>query len=292
VSEPGQLELSHWLERERPWLIKLRLLGFHLGCLLALIYPPDQQLLWISSAVYLIQMFGMEVGYHRYFSHRSFKTSRLFQLALALMAMSAGQRGVISWAATHRVHHKRSDTLLDPHSPVARSTWYAYFAWIWDERNLNPSPTLARDLIKTPELLALNRHHALYVYALLLGLYLTGERTALLGATGRGLELLIWGGLIPTLLSLHATMWVNAFAHRAGASAEDERADSSRNVWWIALVTLGAGWHRNHHRYPYLARAGLLWWQLDLSYLMLRLLQRLGLIWELRDQREAELRAP
>jgi len=275
------------LERERPRVIQARIIALHLTCLtLAPTHLPSPALLSLTALVYALQMFGMEAGYHRYFSHRAYQTSRTFQLLLALVAMSSGQRGVLSWAATHRRHHKRSDSLDDPHSPVVRGVWYAYFAWIWDDRNLNPPSAQVQDLLAYPELVWLNYHHAKLTYALMGALYLIGEHTTLLGAPGQGLSLLLWGGLAPSLLVLHATMWVNAFAHRrlkeGAPPPEPHSGDSSRNLLWLALITFGAGWHRNHHAYMSAARAGRGWRQPDVSYMLLKLLAKLRVVWGLR----------
>lgn len=272
------------LQKDSAIGIQLRLTATHLLTLYTLIYhPPTPRLIALALCTYSLQMFGMEAGYHRYFSHRAFKTTRLFQALLACAAMSSGQRGVITWAANHRRHHQTADTPADPHSPVARSWWYAHVGWLWDERNKDPSGDNVKDWLRYPELVFLNRHHYLVTYSLIAVLFALGEWSRVLGAEGRGIESVLWGFVVPTMAVMHLSMLVNSVAHGRWGRAPFESGDQSRNLWWLGVLTFGTGWHNNHHAYPSAARAGLRWWEVDIAYYLLRALAALGVVWGLRE---------
>ena len=227
----------------------------------------------LALSAYFVRMFVVTAAYHRYFSHRSFKTSRWFQLALALGAQSAAQKGVIWWASHHRWHHKHSDTELDVHSPRRRGFWYSHLGWIlrpdWQKTDEKGVP----DLIKYPELRFLNRRSMAMVptVALALGFVLIG-----------GAHALVWGYFVSTVLLWHGSFSVNSLAHVFGNQRYDT-GDTSRNNWLLALLTTGEGWHNNHHHYQSSVRQGFRWWQIDVTYYLLRLLALTGLIWDLRE---------
>jgi stearoyl-CoA desaturase (delta-9 desaturase) len=231
---------------------------------------------WSGAALalgsYLVRMIVVTAGYHRYFAHRSFKTSRAFQFLLALGAQSAAQKGVLWWASHHRWHHKYSDTPQDVHSVRQRGFWYAHIGWVmgleWDKTD----HTLVADLAKFPELRALDRWgvHLLPTVALALAFLFVG------GATG-----LVWGYFVSTVLLWHGSFSINSLAHLWGKRPYDT-SDDSRNNLVLALITTGEGWHNNHHRYQSSANQGFRWWEIDLTYYVLRMLALLGLVWDLR----------
>ena len=282
MSEPAPPAPLAPLERDTPRDVWARFWLVHLGLPLLPLSAPTPRLVALMCAVYALQMFGIEGGYHRYFSHRSFKTSRPARLILALLATSSGQRGPLTWAANHRRHHKLSDRPGDPHSPIVHSWWHAHAGWIWGDESCNPSAEWVRDWLKSPELLLLNRYHYLVPYALFFFMFWLGERGDLLGPT-TGLDGVVWGVVVPTLLSLHLTLLVNSLAHGRRGAAPFASGDHSRNIWWLGVLNFGPGWHNNHHAYESAARAGLWWWQVDVSYWILWVLARLGVVWDLRD---------
>jgi stearoyl-CoA desaturase (delta-9 desaturase) len=225
----------------------------------------------LALGAYFVRMVVVTAGYHRYFAHRAFKTSRAFQLLLAVAAESAGQGGVLWWASHHRWHHRTSDTVRDVHSPGLRGFWHAHVGWLL-AHDWQTDVTLVSDLAKYPELRLLNRvsAHVAATAALALAFLVVG-----------GAQALVWGYMVSTVLLWHGSFAINSFAHLYGKRPYDT-PDSSRNSWLLALLTSGEGWHNNHHRYPSSANQGFHWWQIDVTYLCLRLLERLGLIWELR----------
>lgn len=237
----------------------------------------------VAVALYLVRMFAITGFYHRYFSHRTFKTSRWFQFACAVLGSSAVQKGPLWWAAHHRHHHGHSDTDEDVHSPIRESFFYSHVGWIYEPENGDTRTRLVPDLSAYPELRFLNRFDVL-VPALL------GVATFYLGVTinalrpewgTNGMQMLIWGFFISTVVLFHGTATINSLAHLFGRR-RFETNDHSRNSFLLALLTLGEGWHNNHHRYPASARQGFYWWEVDITYIGLLLMSKLGLIWELK----------
>jgi stearoyl-CoA desaturase (delta-9 desaturase) len=219
---------------------------------------------------YYLRMFAITAGFHRYFSHRSYRLSRVPQFLLALLGQTAAQKGVLWWAAHHRHHHKFSDLPQDLHSPVQDGFWWSHIGWIlsgqFDETRLDLIP----DFAKFPELRWLDRNQ--YAPALLYGL----ASYLLFGWTG-----LFWGFFLSTVLLWHGTFSINSVMHVFGRRVFPTR-DQSRNSMIFALVTMGEGWHNNHHYYPSSAAQGFVWWQVDFSYYLLWLLERARLVKALR----------
>jgi len=226
----------------------------------------------LAIGVYFARMVLVTAGYHRYFAHRSFRTSRVVQFLLALGAQSAAQRGVLWWAGHHRWHHKHSDGPEDVHSPRRRGFWYSHVGWVisptWDDTN----PAMVADLAKYPELRFLNRDviHMLPTVALALAFLLLG-----------GLHGLVWGYFVTTVLVWHGSFSVNSLSHLFG-KRRYRTTDDSRNSMLLALLTTGEGWHNNHHHYQSSASQGFRWWEIDLTYWLLRLAQAVGLVWDVR----------
>jgi len=231
----------------------------------------------VCAALFWLRMFGVTAGYHRYFAHRSYKTSRTFQFVLAVLGTIAVQKGVLWWAANHRVHHKESDQEGDIHSPVQRGFWWSHVGWILAPDYEATDLSRIADMAKYPELRWLNDHYLVPPVALAVLLYLVGGSTWL-----------VWGFFISTTLLWHATFTINSLAHVWGKRRYDT-ADASRNNVWLALLTMGEGWHNNHHRYMNSARQGFFWWEIDASYYVLAALARLGLIWDLHQPPRALL---
>jgi stearoyl-CoA desaturase (Delta-9 desaturase) len=256
--------------RGRPWLKNVPFLGLHLGCLAVFFVSPDWPSLILFVVLYFVRMFGITAGYHRYFSHRSYKTSRWFQFVLACLGCCAMQKGPLWWAAHHRQHHRHTDTPEDPHSPLVRSFWWSHIGWILNGDSDETNWSAIRDWSRYPELRWLNRLQWVP------GMVLAGLCWLLAGWSG-----LIWGFLLSTILLFHATFAVNSFCHLWG-SRRYATPDASRNNLWVALLTLGEGWHNNHHHYQSAANQGFFWWEIDVSYYLIKLLGFTGLVWAIR----------
>lgn len=243
----------------------------HLACLAAFFTGVTWSAVAVCLALFWLRMFAVTAGYHRYFSHRSYKTSRPFQFVLAVLGTLAVQKGVLWWAANHRVHHKYSDQEEDVHSPVQRGFWWAHLGWILAPDYESTDLTRIPDIAKYPELRWLNDYYLVPPVALAVLLYLVG-----------GMTWLVWGFFISTTLLWHATFTINSLAHVWGRRRY-ETTDASRNNVWLALLTMGEGWHNNHHRYMTSARQGFFWWEIDLSYYVLVALSWCGLVWDLHQ---------
>ena len=243
----------------------------HVACLGAL-WIGARPIDWVICGVlYFVRTFAVMAGYHRYFSHRSFKTGRGFQFVLAFMAETTGQKGVLWWAAHHRNHHKFSDLPWDWHSPVQKGFWHSHVGWIAERGTEVTDYDRVKDFAKFPEIQWLNRNW--YVPPVLLGFAVT---------VSFGWPALFTGFFLSTVLVWHVTFIVNSLSHVIG-KRRFETADTSRNNWLIAVVALGEGWHNNHHHCMGSARQGFYWWEIDVTYYLLRALAWVGLVWDLRE---------
>ena len=271
ANPPRTLTRATLLQRIMRRLNLLATIALHVGAACALLFAhPTRADLLIALGLYLFGMFVVTAGYHRYFAHRAYKTSRVFQAVLAFLGCFCTQKGPLWWAATHRQHHRYTDAPRDPHSPHQRGFWYSHILWTLSVEHEGYEPALVRDLYKFPELRLIER----FCTVPLLG-YLGA--TALLG----GFHGLGWWYCVPTVALMHAVMMVNSFSHMWG-HRRFATADHSRNNPLLALVTLGEGWHNNHHRYMASANQGFYFWQVDITYYVLRVLEALGVVWDLR----------
>jgi stearoyl-CoA desaturase (Delta-9 desaturase) len=265
------------------WLRVLPFLLMHVACLAVFAVGVSPIALAMAAILYVLRMFALTGFYHRYFSHRSFKTSRAGQLIFAILGASAVQRGPIWWAAHHRHHHAHSDQEHDIHSPVQRGFLWSHMGWFLSRRHFAPDLSRVRDLRRFPELRIIDRFDILVPVLLAYALFAAGnvlqERAPQLGTDGW--QLLVWGFFVSTVVCYHATYTINSLCHRYGRRRYATR-DDSRNNAWLALLTLGEGWHNNHHHYPVSARQGFFWWEIDLTYYGLRLLALLGIVWDLK----------
>lgn len=255
----------------------------HMACLLVIWAGVSWTALIACGMLYLIRMIGITAGYHRYFSHRTYKTSRFFQFLLALLGTSAAQQGPLWWSAHHRYHHKYSDTEDDVHSPSVHGFWWAHFGWICAPHNKKTKYTLVPDLIKYPELQLLDKLYMLPPMMLAIAVWYLGvmlDRYVPALETS-GFQLLVWGFFISTVLLYHGTFSVNSLTHMFGCRRFHTR-DNSHNHWFIALITLGEGWHNNHHYCPSSERQGFYWWEIDISHYILRVLSWMQVVWDLR----------
>jgi stearoyl-CoA desaturase (Delta-9 desaturase) len=246
--------------------------GFHVAAVIGVIALGWSWTgLALAVALYVGRMFFVCAGYHRYFSHRSFKTSRWFAFVLGFLAQTSMQRGVLWWAATHRHHHKFSDTPEDVHSPRRDGFWWAHLGWSTSATSDQVDRDRMHDFSGYPELRLLDRIR-----------HLPGILLAVVLLAVGGMHALVWGFLVSTVLLWHGTFTINSLSHVIGRRRYATR-DDSRNHWALALLTLGEGWHNNHHHYMSSARQGFHWWQVDLAYYGLRVLGAVGLIWDIRE---------
>ncbi|HVM98201.1 MAG TPA: acyl-CoA desaturase [Candidatus Acidoferrales bacterium] len=258
--------------------------GVHVACLLVLWVGWSWFAVAICAALYVIRVFAITGGYHRYFSHRTYKTSRPVQFLLALLGTSAVQKGPLWWAALHRHHHRYTDVEEDIHSPGVSGFWWSHVGWILSDKYMATRWDTIRDFAKFPELRLLNRYHILPPVGLAVGLFVAGYALEqhLPALQTSGSQLVIWGFFISTTLMYHATFTINSLAHVFG-TRRFQTDDSSRNNLLLSLLTLGEGWHNNHHRYPASERQGFYWWEIDVTHYVLRTMSWFGLVWDLRE---------
>jgi fatty-acid desaturase len=269
-------------KRRINWITSIALILFHLGAVAAL-FMFSWKAFIITAVLYWMAIgFGIGMGYHRLHTHRSYKVPKFIEYFFAVCGTLTLEGGPIFWVATHRVHHQNSDQAGDPHTPHDGGFW-AHMGWIvFGDRKHNDTKLMSRyapDLAADKFYLWLNTYH--YVPLVALGLILL--------ATG-GIPLMLWGVCVRVVVGLHATWLVNSATHMWGNRRFATR-DDSRNSWWVALLTFGEGWHNNHHAHPTSARHGLAWYELDITWMQIRLLQLLGIARSVKVAKiDAELR--
>ena len=259
------------------------LIFIHLGCLGLFWVGWSWTAVSIALFLYFTRMFAITAFLHRYFSHRTFKTNRFFQFIFAVIASSAMQRGALWWAAHHRKHHKKSDTEMDVHSPHTKSFLWSHIGWITSRKNFLTDYTAIKDFARYPELVFLNRFNKLIPLLLGVLLFVSGEWLSLNAPSlnTNGWQLIVWGWFISTTVLLHGTSTINSLSHLYGKKRFDT-GDESRNNFWLSLITLGEGWHNNHHYYMHSARQGFYWWEIDITYYGLKIMAFIGIIHDLR----------
>jgi stearoyl-CoA desaturase (delta-9 desaturase) len=246
---------------------------FHLIPLAAFFVPFQWSLVWLAVGLYVVRMFAVTGFYHRYFSHRGYRVrNRVVQFLMAFAGATALQQGPLWWANHHRHHHRHSDTEQDVHSPIRSGFWYSHTLWFLlihqREELTGRGHDKPADLAKFPELVWLDRYHLVAPALLGVVLYAIG-----------GLPYLVWGG-ISTVVLWHGTFTINSLSHVLGRR-RFETGDTSRNNLWLALITLGEGWHNNHHAFCGGAHAGFYWYEIDITYYGLWIMSKLGLISDL-----------
>jgi stearoyl-CoA desaturase (delta-9 desaturase) len=269
VSAPVQAPRLATSIGEYSWLKAIPFGLMHLLPLGALWTGARWQDLAVCAGLYAARMFGVTGAYHRYFAHRTYKTSRFFQFVLAFFAQTSVQKGALWWAAHHRTHHKYSDTSQDPHNS-RRGFWYSHVGWILDRTDTTDYAKI-RDLAKYPELVYLNVLY--WVPGALLGVLVWW----LMGWSG-----LFIGFGLSTVLLWHGTFTINSLAHMLGKPRYDA-GDDSKNNFLLALITLGEGWHNNHHYFMGSTRQGFFWWEIDISYYVLKVFSWIGLVWDIKE---------
>jgi stearoyl-CoA desaturase (delta-9 desaturase) len=250
----------------------------HLACFAAVWSGITWQAIVICGVLYWLRIFAIGAGYHRYFSHRAYSTSRVFQFILAFLSQTTTQKSVLWWAAKHRHHHLHSDTLEDVHSPRHTGFLYSHLGWIFARRHAKTDLVKVADLARFPELMWLHKLELAPAIVLAVLCFLIGG----------------WSGLVvgffwSTVLVYHATFCINSLAHVRGRKRY-VTGDDSRNNWFLAIFTMGEGWHNNHHAYQSSVRQGFKWWEYDPTYYLLKALSWLGIVWDLKQPPEQVLR--
>jgi stearoyl-CoA desaturase (Delta-9 desaturase) len=259
----------------------------HLAALVgAILVPPTAGDIALMVGMYYLRMWGVVVGYHRYLSHRSFSTSRLFQFFLVFLGGTAVQKGGLWWAANHRHHHRYSDQPEDVHSPVQRGFWWSHCGWILARKWHGIRYDDIKDMAKYPELRFLTEHHL--VPAVFYAVVVTMTGFAFGGLHG-GAHALVWGFLVSTVVLWHGTFTINSLSHVFGRR-RFKTNDDSRNSFALSLITLGEGWHNNHHYFPGSMSQGFYWWQVDIAAYTIWALEKVGLVWDVRAPPEKVLK--
>ena len=251
----------------------------HLGCFLVFFVGISPVAVLVALILYFVRVFAITAFYHRYFSHRAFRTSRAWQLVFAILGASAAQRGPLWWAAHHRNHHRHPDMLADHHSPKQHGFWTSHIKWFLFTKNFATNTKLIPDLMKFPELIFLDRFDVIVPAVLGIVLFFIGFALnyfyPLLETNG--LQFVVWGFFISTIAVMHTTFSINSLAHLFGTRRYKTK-DHSRNNFWLAIFSLGEGWHNNHHHFSSSARQGFFWWEIDITYYILKLMSFVGII--------------
>ncbi len=278
VAEAGAVSLFSW--RHIAFVVPLAAL--HFACAFVFVVGVSRGALIAFAVTAVAQIFGITTGYHRLLTHRSFKTTRVFQFLLATLGVLAAQNGPLWWVSHHRHHHAHADKESDVHSP-RRSFFWGHMGWLFSTKCLLIRRHLVADLERLVEMRLLEKYYYVVILAHAAVMYALGEvlHSAYPGAGVTGAQLLVWGSIVSTVFTYHAIWSANSFGHRFGSRRYPTR-DDSRNNFLVSLLTLGDGWHHNHHYCPYSARHGFRWWEIDINYWILRVLEALGLVWGLK----------
>ena len=263
--------------------ICIQFLFMHLACLLVIWTGVSAVAVVTCLILYVIRMFAITAGFHRLFAHRTYKTSRVFQFLMAFIGTASYQKGPLWWSAHHRRHHLVADTEEDFHSPLTRRFWRAHFGWFLSRDSQRTEWKFITNLSKYRDLRILDRYYSVPPALLAVAMFLFGTLLARYapGLGTSGWQMLIWGFFVSTVVLYHGTFTVNSLAHIFG-KRRFPTSDNSRNNWFVALITLGEGWHNNHHHYQSSERQGFYWWELDFSHYALRALSWFGVVWDLR----------
>ncbi len=256
-------------------------IGIHLACFAVIWVGWSWPAVAFAAVLYVVRMFGITGVYHRYFSHRTYKLNRFWQFVFAVLGNSAAQRGPLWWAAHHRHHHRYSDEPEDIHSPKQRGFWWSHMFWFLGNSNYRTHSELIPDLVKFPELVLLDRFDIVTPFALGTASFFFGYALQHIWAVETsGSQMLVWF-FISTVLCAHGTFTINSLSHVFG-TRRFATSDTSRNNFLLALITLGEGWHNNHHHYQSTVRQGFRWWEIDMSWYALVVLSWVGITKDLK----------
>ncbi|AFM10857.1 acyl-CoA desaturase [Turneriella parva] len=261
----GRSKIGSWFSGDKMFI------AMHFIPLAAIYTGVTWKAVVLCIVSYWVRMFFVTAAYHRYFAHRSFETSRIFQFILAFGAETTGQKGVLWWSGHHRGHHKHSDTDLDIHSMKKLGFYESHIGWIFKKENKRVPIEDIQDFAKYPEIRFISKHDWIAPWTLGVVSFLIA------GWPG------LWiGFFLSTLITYHSTFTINSLTHKWG-SKRYETGDESRNHWLLAITTMGEGWHNNHHYYQASARMGFYWWEIDMTYYILRFLGLFGLVWNFKE---------
>ena len=265
------------------WFRIMPLIVLHLACFAVIWVGWSPVAIAAAIALYFVRMFAITGFYHRYFSHKAFKVNRFWQFVFGVLGNASVQRGPLWWAAHHRHHHRFADQKQDVHSPLQHGFWWSHIGWMTSRSNFPTRYEYVKDWAVYPELRWLNRYDTVVPILLAALLFLFGEVCEAvypqLGTNGP--QMLVWGFFISTVVLLHGTVTINSFDHMFGRRRYDT-PDTSRNNVLLSLITLGEGWHNNHHHYSISARQGFFWWEIDITYYLLVGLSWVGIVHDLR----------
>lgn len=263
------------------WVRCIPFIFVHIMCFGVIFVGVSKAAVVIAVLSYVIRMFAITGFYHRYFSHRTYKTSRFVQFIFAFIGGTAVQRGAIWWAAHHRAHHKYSDSAEDVHSPHTNGFFSSHVRWFLEKRNFSYDESVVSDLLKYPELVFLNRFDILPPILYAIFLFVLGNTLHGFGYNCSGTQVLIWGFFVATTLLYHGTFSINSLAHIFGKRVYPTK-DKSKNNWWLAILTLGEGWHNNHHYWPSSIRQGFRIYEIDITYYVLKIMHLFNLVHSFR----------
>lgn len=255
----------------------------HIACLGPIWVGCSGFAIKFAIGLYCLRIFAIGGFYHRYFSHKTFETNRFWQCVFAVIALTAIQRGPFWWAAHHRDHHLHSDKPEDAHSPHQHGFWFSHMGWFLCKKYFHYNPERIRDFYRFPELRWLDRFDVVVPILFGIGIYCLGNylEYAKPELNTNGMQLFIWAFCISTVCVFHATFTINSLCHCFG-TRPFKTNDHSRNNFLFAIYTFGEGWHNNHHHYPISVRQGFRWWEIDVTYYLLLLLEKLGIIHSLK----------
>ncbi len=280
--------------RRAGWLtVGIPFSAVHLGVLGILFVGWSWIAVGVAVGLFAVRNLAITVFYHRGLTHRGFSVGRGTQAAGAIVAASAAQRGPLWWVAHHRTHHRHTDREGDPHSPTVDGLAWSHVLWMFSKRHAGTDQSLVTDLAQYRELRLLDRYHHVAPALLAASTLAVGTVLGHLApSTGvNGPQLLVWGFCVSTVALWHTTFAVNSLGHRIGHRRFSTR-DDSHNLWWLALITMGEGWHNNHHRFPASARHGLARWELDPSWWAIRTMAALRIVRDIRQAPSQRLMPP
>ena len=279
----NEYQAKNFPAKEIDWPRVIPYLGLHFGLISLFYVGYSHTALAVFIFMYVSRMFAITGFYHRYFSHKTFKTSRLMQFFFALVGASAVQRGPLWWASHHRRHHVHSDSDQDQHSPKVHSFFWSHTGWFLTKANFLTETRWVKELSRFPELRLIDRFDSLIPILTCVMLYGLGESLAYAypATEVTGWQLVAWGFVFSTVILYHSTFLINSASHLWGKKRYQTQ-DGSKNNFFLALLTFGEGWHNNHHHYPGSAKQGFYWWEIDITYYLLRILSLFGIIWDLK----------
>ena len=266
------------------WVVTLFLVGVHVGALAAPFFFS-----WTAFAVCLALHWatcsiGICLGYHRYLAHKSMKLRSPAEFFVLACGCLSGEGAPLTWAATHRLHHQKSDHPGDPHSPIVGGSWWSHILWLFPKRSTESTRVLYRryvpEQVDRPIMQFFQKTFPLWLWGS--GLVLAAVGYAI-GGWWMAASMVVWGMCVRMVAAYHSTWFVNSATHLWGYRNYDTR-DHSRNLWWVAILAYGEGWHNNHHAHPSVAPAGHKWWEFDITLWSIKMLRAVGLAYDVKDK--------